>query len=57
MVTLTTMLVIATIMSSIQQNLPKTSYYKLIDYWLMFTLNILVITFVIHTVSGLLNYR
>lgn len=49
MVTLTVMLVVATIMSTIQQSLPKTSYYKLIDYWLMFTLNILAFMMLFHT--------
>lgn len=75
MVTLTTMLVVATIMVSIQavrtfwqsrsavtrqqprscfvpQNLPKTSYYKMIDYWLIFCLNILIVTFTFHTAIG-----
>ncbi|TRY75302.1 hypothetical protein TCAL_15664 [Tigriopus californicus] len=49
MVTLTVMLVVATIMSTIQQNLPKTAYYKLIDYWLMFILNILASMMLFHT--------
>ena len=49
MVTLTVMLVVATIMSTIQQQLPKTSYYKLIDYWLMFILNILACMMGFHT--------
>ncbi|TRY67873.1 hypothetical protein TCAL_08026 [Tigriopus californicus] len=52
MVTLTTMLVVATIMVAIQSGLPKTSYYKMIDYWLIFCLIILIITFAIHTSIG-----
>ncbi|XP_059081195.1 uncharacterized protein LOC131879020 [Tigriopus californicus] len=52
MVTLTTMLVVATIMVAIQSDLPKTSYYKMIDYWLIFCLIILIITFAIHTAIG-----
>lgn len=31
------------------QNLPKTSYYKLIDWWLLFSLNALVFTMTFHT--------
>ncbi|XP_059081415.1 uncharacterized protein LOC131879190 [Tigriopus californicus] len=49
MVTLTTMLVIATITASIQESLPKTSYYKLIDWWLLFSMNALVFTMAFHT--------
>ena len=52
MVTLTVTLVMVTLMSSIQGSLPKTSYYKLIDYWLLYCLLTLIITFVFHTVSG-----
>ena len=67
MVTLTTMLVIVTLMSSIQavpfvnfgvyfvlncffsfQGLPKTSYYKFIDYWLLFCVVSLALTMVVH---------
>lgn len=69
-VTLTTMLVTATIVGSIQnvsralqntflqclskffQGLPKTSYYKLIDIWLLFTILIQVAIFVLHTMVG-----
>ena len=46
---LTTMLVLATIQGSIQSSLPKTSYYKLIDYWLLFSLNVQVLTMIFHT--------
>ena len=31
------------------QSLPKTSYYKLIDTWLLVSLNILVVTMLFHT--------
>lgn len=49
MVVLTTMLVVATITSAIQASLPKTSYYKMIDWWLLVSLNILVVTMAFHT--------
>ena len=52
MVTLTVTLVMATIMSGIQGSLPKTSYYKLIDYWLLYCLLTLIITFLFHTLIG-----
>ena len=32
--------------------MPKTSYYKMIDYWLIFCLNILIVTFTFHTAIG-----
>ena len=50
MVALTVMLVVATIMSTIQANLPPTAYYKLIDIWLLFTLNIIIILMIGHTI-------
>ena len=31
------------------QTLPKTSYYKMIDWWLLVALNILVVTMLFHT--------
>merc|ERR1712038_661841 len=49
MVVLTTMLVLATITASIQQGLPRTSYYKMIDIFLIVKLNSLVITMGFHT--------
>ena len=50
MVALTVMLVVATIMSSIQSTLPPTAYYKLIDIWLLFTLNIIIMVMMGHTI-------
>ena len=32
------------------QDLPKTSYFKLIDIWLLFSLNLLIVILVIHTI-------
>ncbi len=49
MVTLTVQLVVATMMSSIQDSLPKTSYYKMIDCWLMFILAQLAAIMAFHT--------
>lgn len=37
------------------QGLPKTSYFKLIDIWLVFTLLVLIIIFGMHTLIGALQ--
>ena len=34
---------------SIPQNLPMTPYYKLIDYWMMFSMVMLMVTMLFHT--------
>ena len=39
MVALTVMLVMASLQSSIQDSLPKTAYFKFIDWWILFVLN------------------
>ena len=39
-VNLTVMLVLATMFISVSENLPKTSYIKMIDIWLIFNLMI-----------------
>ena len=49
MVSLTLMLVIATISASIQQSLPATPYYKMIDIWLFFSMNLMVYSLTFHT--------
>ena len=49
MVSLTLMLVIATISASIHQTLPATPYYKMIDVWLFFSMNLMVYSITFHT--------
>ena len=64
MVSLTLMLVIATITASIQmvkwesmninktkmlKTLPATPYFKMIDIWLFFTMNLMVLSLIFHT--------
>ena len=49
MVSLTLMLVTVTIVSSIQITLPATPYLKLIDIWLLFCTNMMVLSLVFHT--------
>ena len=44
--------VLLCITNYVLQNLPKTNYYKLIDYWLLFALIILVLICTIHTYVG-----
>ena len=34
---------------SLPQNLPMTPYYKLIDYWMMFSMVMLMVTMLFHT--------
>ena len=38
-----------TLVESPPQGLPKTSYYKMVDWWLFFSSNVLVITIGFHT--------
>ena len=49
MVSLTLMLVIVTIVSVIQMNLPVTPYLKLIDVWLFIATNMMVYLLMFHT--------
>ena len=57
MVALTTLLVMYTLHQSISSQLPKTSYMKMIDIWLMFCLTIPFLVFVAEVVSETLRYR
>ena len=41
MIAITTMMVVATIQSSINKMVPKTSYIKMIDVWLLYSFNII----------------
>ena len=49
MIAITTMMVVATIQSSINKMVPKTAYYKMIDYWLLYSFNIIIIIMIVHT--------
>ena len=49
MIAITTMMVVATIQSSINKMVPKTSYIKMIDIWLIYSFNIIIIMMIIHT--------
>merc|ERR1719391_1424814 len=43
------MMVVATIQSSIDKMVPKTSYFKMIDIWLLYSFNIIIVIMAIHT--------
>ena len=49
MVSITTMIVIANVQSSINTMVPKTSYLKMIDYFLTYSFNIIVVVMIYHT--------
>lgn len=49
MIAITTMMVVATIQSSINKMVPKTSYIKMIDVWLLYSFNIIIIMMIVHT--------
>ena len=49
MVSLTLMLVIVTIVASIQSTLPVTPYLKMIDIWLFVATNMMVYLLILHT--------
>ena len=50
MIAITTMMVVATIQSSVNKMIPKTAYYKMIDAWLLYTFNIIIIIMIVHTI-------
>ncbi|KAK8375461.1 hypothetical protein O3P69_008356 [Scylla paramamosain] len=47
---LTVQLVIATLFSQVSASLPKTSYFKMVDLWLIFCISITFITIIFHVV-------
>lgn len=49
MIAITTMMVVATMQSSINKMVPKTSYLKMIDYWLLYSFNIMIVIMGVHT--------
>lgn len=49
MVSITCMLVIANVQTSINEMVPKTSYLKMIDYFLIYSFNIIIVVMAYHT--------
>ena len=54
-VNLTCMLVLVTMFISVSSSLPKTSYIKMVDYWLLFTLMLPFVEVILHTYMESLN--
>ena len=54
-VNLTCMLVLVTMFISVSSSLPKTSYIKMVDYWLIFTLLLPFVEVLLHTYIESLN--
>ena len=54
-VNLTCMLVLVTMFISVSESLPKTSYIKMVDYWLIFTLLLPFFEVLLHTYMESLN--
>ena len=54
-VNLTCMLVLVTMFISVSSSLPKTSYIKMVDYWLLFTLMLPFVEVLLHTYIESLN--
>ena len=54
-VNLTCMLVLVTMFISVSSSLPKTSYIKMVDYWLIFTLLLPFVEVILHTYMESLN--
>ena len=54
-VNLTVMLVLVTMFISVSSSLPKTSYIKMVDYWLIFTLLLPFVEVLLHTYIESLN--
>ena len=52
---LTCMLVLVTLFISVSDSLPKTSYIKMMDYWLIFTLILPFVEVLLHTYIESLN--
>ncbi|XP_071533859.1 uncharacterized protein [Panulirus ornatus] len=58
MAALTVQLVIATLFSQVSGSLPKTSYYKMVDVWLIFCISATFLTIIFHViVDNILFWR
>jgi hypothetical protein len=56
-VNLTSLLVLTTLFISVSNSLPRTSYVKLVDIWLIFSLLVPFVEVIIHTVIDILRNR
>ena len=49
MTALTSLLVLATLFTQVSASLPKTSYFKMVDIWLLFCILVIFIIIIFHT--------
>jgi len=57
MISITCMLIISTIQSSIDKMVPKTSYFKLVDVFLLYSFNIVIVIMAVHTYMDMCIHR
>ena len=57
MISITCMLIISTIQSSIDKMVPKTSYFKMVDLFLLYSFNIVIIIMGVHTYMDMVINR
>jgi ABC-type multidrug transport system fused ATPase/permease subunit len=57
MVALTVMLVMASLQTSVQDALPKTAYFKFIDWWILFAMNTQIGLMAFHTFLSMYTAR
>lgn len=53
MTALTSLLVLATLFTQVSASLPKTSYFKMVDIWLLFCIILIFFIIVFHTIIDL----
>ncbi|KAL7635244.1 UNVERIFIED_CONTAM: hypothetical protein RMT77_014231 [Armadillidium vulgare] len=54
---LTTLLVVATLLNQVSSYLPKTSYFKAIDIWLLFCTSVIFLVIVFHVLIDIVAYN
>lgn len=58
MTALTSLLVLATLFTQVSASLPKTSYFKMVDIWLLFCIFVIFFIIIFHTIIDLhVDYR
>lgn len=50
MTALTALLVLATLFTQVSQSLPKTSYFKVVDIWLLFCIIVIFLIILFHSI-------
>ena len=57
MISITMMLIISTLQSSIDKMVPKTSYLKMVDVFLIYSFNIVIVIMGVHTYMDMCIHR